>query len=104
MNRPLQHLKQAAQRGPIAGPIASSAVSTSPLADGESAPRSPANDGAPRGTTTTAQQTKRPYATTADVETIASRLSHRDRAILRSTDDHQYLTTRHIEALHFDTI
>ncbi|MDO3175891.1 replication-relaxation family protein [Mycobacteroides abscessus] len=35
---------------------------------------------------------------------MADRLSDRDRAILRSVDDHQFLTARHIEALHFDAI
>lgn len=104
MNRALPQPNPAGQGGPIAGPTASTDAAASPLADRESASRSPANDGAPRGTTTATTPIKRPYATTTDIDAINDRLSDRDRAVLRSVDDHQFLTAHHLEALHFDSI
>ncbi|MDM2124352.1 replication-relaxation family protein [Mycobacteroides abscessus] len=38
------------------------------------------------------------------MDSIASRLSDRDRRILRSVDEHQFLAVQHIETLHFDSV
>lgn len=87
-------------RHPIAHPIASSRPGSSPLVDAEFRPLGLTNDGARTGTTPT-NGPVRHRANTRDVAAIASRLSDRDQAIIQSVADHQFLTTRHIEALHF---
>jgi hypothetical protein len=82
---------------PIAHPAASS--TKPPLTSINSELGFP-NDGAHTGTTpakrTVSQRTKQP-----DVDEIASRLSERDLAILRSVAEHQFLTVRQVEALNF---
>lgn len=58
------------------------------------------NDGAHAGTTLPnlrRKQRMKPH----DIEEIARRLSDRDWAILRSVAEHQFLTIRQVEALHF---
>jgi protein involved in plasmid replication-relaxation len=58
------------------------------------------NDGAHTGTTP-AKLRRKQRIKPRDVEELASWLSERDVAILRSVDEHQFLTVRQIEALHF---
>ncbi|HKP39463.1 replication-relaxation family protein [Mycobacterium sp.] len=58
------------------------------------------NDGAHTGTTLTNSRRKQ-LTQRADVDALSERLSERDWAILRSVAEHQFLTVRHIEAIHF---
>jgi hypothetical protein len=104
MNWPLQQPNQAGQGGPIAGPLASTEPSALPLAEEMSRPIRSGNSGAPRGTTAPATPTSDGRISSTAIDVINDRLSDRDRAVLRSVDDHQFLTVRHIEALHFDSI
>jgi hypothetical protein len=104
MNRQFPQSNPAGQGGPIAGPIASTNASASPLADGQSQPIRSGNSGAPRGTTAPAIPSPDRRISSTAIDVINDRLSDRDRAVLRSVDDHQFLTVRHIEALHFDAI
>lgn len=103
MNGPLQQPNPAA-RGPVAGPVASITSAASTLVDDQSPPIPSGNSGAPRGTTTPAKRPRDQRISASAVDVIRNRLSDRDRAILRSVDDHQFLTIRHIEALHFPSI
>lgn len=84
--------------GPIDAPIASSA--TAPLTSTNIEIGSP-NDGAHTGTTPT-KPTGKQRIQRRDIEALASRLSERDLAILRSVAEHQFLTMRHIQRLHFN--
>lgn len=58
------------------------------------------NDGAQRGTTLPPPRRKRRLMP-RDVPELASWLSERDMAVLQSVSDHQFLTVRQVEALHF---
>jgi hypothetical protein len=104
MNQPVDRTAQGGQSGPTAGPIASSMPSASPLADRQSGPEVLANHGALRGTITSTPRRQRRHITTSVVNDIADRISARDRAVLLSIEQHQFLATRHIEALHFTDI
>lgn len=104
MNMPLHQPNGAGQGGPIAGPIASTEPSASPLADRQSRRIPSGNCGAPRGTTAPPTPSSDGRISSTAIDVINDRLSDRDRLILRSVDDHQFLTARHIEALHFDAI
>lgn len=104
MNRPLHLPNGTGQGGPIAGPIASTNPAASPLAEGQSRPIRSGNSGAPRGTTAPATPSSDGRISSTAIDVINDRLSDRDRLILRSVDDHQFLTARHIETLHFDSI
>lgn len=57
------------------------------------------NDGARTGTTPAPRRKRRLQP--RDVSELASWLSDRDMAVLQSVSDHQFLTVRQIEALHF---
>lgn len=104
MNDLPQQQNPGTQTGPVADPAASNLSPTSPLADNQSAGLPSGNSGAPQGTTasTTRLPDQRISASTIDI--INSRLSGRDRAILRSVDEHQFLTVHQIERLHFASI
>lgn len=104
MNRQFPQSNPPEQDGPIAGPIASTNAPASPLADGRSHSIRSGNSGAPRGTTAPARPSSDRRISSTAIDVINNRLSDRDRAVLRSVDDHQFLTVRHIEALHFNTI
>jgi Replication-relaxation len=104
MNRQLPQSNPAGHSGPIAGPIASTNAPASPLADGQSQPIRSGNSGAPRGTTAPAKPSPDGRISSTAIDVINDRLTDRDRAVLRSVDDHQFLTVRHIEALHFNAI
>lgn len=103
MNTPLSP-QDVGQGGPIAAPIGSSGPVPSPLADRRSGPEVSANDGAPRGTTTGRPHRQRKHITRSFVTDIADNISSRERAILLSIEQHQFLASRHIEALHFADI
>jgi hypothetical protein len=62
--------------------------------------RSALNDGAHTGTTPPPKQ-RRPRIEHHDLIDITAQLSARDIAIIRSIADHQFLTVRQIERLHF---
>lgn len=104
MNQQPQQPTSAEQGGPIAGPAASSTAAPSPLADGQCPPLPSGNSGAPRGTTAPARRTPDQRISASAIDVINRQLSDRDRAILRSVDEHQFLTVHHIETLHFDSI
>jgi hypothetical protein len=104
MNRPLQQSNSAGQGGPIAGPTASTEASALPLADGRSHPIRSGNSGAPQGTTTPTTSSPDVRLSSTAINLINDRLSGRDRAVLRSVVDHQFLTARHLERLYFDAI
>lgn len=104
MNRPPYPQNGTGRGGPIAGPIASDVPSALPLADGQSRRIPSGNSGAPRGTTAPARPSSDGRISATAIDVIADRLSDRDRLVLRSVDDHQFLTARHIEGLHFDAI
>ena len=57
------------------------------------------NDGAQPGTTPPPRPKRRLMA--RDVSELSSWLSERDMAVLQSVSDHQFLTVRQVEALHF---
>ncbi len=103
MNGPLQRPQGAGQRGPIAGPAASITPAAS-LADAQSSGLPSGNCGAPRGTTAPATSSPDRRLSAAAIDVINDRLSGRDRQVLRSVDEHQFLSARHIEALHFDSV
>ncbi|BBX63229.1 hypothetical protein MSAS_24030 [Mycobacterium saskatchewanense] len=90
--------------GPVAGPVASTNPLPSSPVDGQSPSIPSGNSGAPRGTTTPANAPTDQRISASGIDLINNRLSDRDRAILASVDQHQFLTVRHIEALHFDAI
>ncbi|OBK28893.1 hypothetical protein A5634_19860 [Mycobacterium asiaticum] len=104
MNHQRQQLNPAEQDGPIAGPIASTTPAASAPVNGQSRPLPSGNSGAPCGTTGSAKRSVGQRISASAIDVISSRLSDRDRAILRSVDQHQFLTVHHIAALHFDTI
>jgi len=104
MNRPLHQPPGGEQRGPIAGPPASIPYAGTSLEKGQSQPIPSGNSGAPQGTTAPAKSSTDGRLSAAAIDAIDSRLTDRDRAILRSVDDHHFLTARHIEGLHFDAI
>lgn len=56
------------------------------------------NDGAQRGTTPSRRKRR---LLPRDVTELASWLSERDMAVLQSVSEHQFLTVRQVEALHF---
>jgi len=58
------------------------------------------NDGAHTGTTYSSR-TRQQRTQSHDIEALHDRLSERDLAILRSVAEHQFLTVRQVEALHF---
>ena len=89
------------QTHPIAHPIVT--PPSSPLSPAESIPGpiGVPNDGAHTGTTPPSNRSTRRRTRAGDLTAIAARLSDRDRAILRSVAEHQFLTGRQIEALHF---
>ncbi|MGU3500917.1 replication-relaxation family protein [Mycobacterium sp. C31M] len=104
MNRPINGWPGGGPAGPIDGPTASTTRPPSPPVDGQSAGLPSGNSGAPRGTTAAAKRTPDQRISASAIYVINSHLSDRDRAILRSVDDHQFLTVGHLETLHFDAI
>lgn len=104
MNGRPQQPDPAGHGGPIGGPAASNPHAPSPPVDDQSPPIPSGNSGAPRGTTAPARRPTDQRISASAIDVINSRLSDRDRAILRSVDEHQFLTVHHIETLHFDTI
>ena len=86
------------QSGPIGRPIGFSSASPLTSVNNDSGL---ANDGAHTGTTPP-KRTSRQLTYRRDVEAIADRISPRDWSIMKSVAEHQFLTTRHITALHFD--
>ncbi|GFM17893.1 MULTISPECIES: replication-relaxation family protein [unclassified Mycobacterium] len=104
MNHEPQQPNTADGSSPIAGPLASNPPTPSPLADRQSAGLPSGNSGALQGTTARSRRTTDTRLSAAAVDAINQRLSDRDRNILRSVDDHQFLTVGHIESLHFGTI
>lgn len=104
MNHQPPQTNPARQGGPIAGPLASTTPAASAPVNGQSPPLPSGNGGAPWGTTAPAKRTVDQRISASAIDVISSRLSDRDRAILRSVDQHQFLTAQHIQALHFDTI
>lgn len=90
---------QAETDHPIAHPFVSTSIDTSSLAHGNSPSPGAANDGAHTGTTPSRGRHRRTHA--KDVDAIADRLSERDRAILQSVAEHQFLTIRQVERIHF---
>lgn len=109
--RPPSHRQQptagpndgAATGDPFADPVESSPPSVSPLVDAPSVSVRSGNDGALTGATPPAPAERRRLSAAA-LDRIRDRLSDRDRAILASVDQHQFLTAGQIELLHFATI
>lgn len=85
----------------LASHFAPSSSVTPPLVETGNEPTGSPNSGAPRGTTTPAERptSRRTYRNRIDV--IADQLSDRDHAILRSVDQHRFLTVDQIRTLHF---
>ncbi|WP_018599352.1 replication-relaxation family protein [Mycobacterium sp. 155] len=104
MNRAVNSSTADRASGPLAGPAASTGPGTSPLADTDSPPIPSGNSGAPRGTTAPTRRIPDTRLSATAIAIINSRLSDRDRAILQSVDDHQFLTVHHLEALNFNAI
>lgn len=104
MNHQSPQPNPADHSGPIAGPLASNPPVSSPLAERQSAGIPSGNIGAPRGTTEPSRRTTDSRLSAAALDAITHRLSDRDRSILRSVDDHQFLTVSHIESLYFQAI
>lgn len=93
----------AAGDGPVARPVVSPSSSVSPLVHLSSPSVPSGNCGAPQGTTTPVPDPRRRLSAAA-IDRIRDRLSDRDIAVLRSVDEHQFLTARQIEILHFAAI
>ncbi|MFV8241907.1 replication-relaxation family protein [Mycolicibacterium peregrinum] len=94
---------------PIAPPFGPAAPASSSLVDQPEPPTGLTNDGAHAGTThlpsSAPRRTKTaPYRRTSasDIDAIRYRLSSRDIAIIESVAQHRMLSSRQIEALHFD--
>lgn len=104
MSWPLPYPSKGEHGGPIAGPAASTNPVPSPPVNRQCPPLPSGNSGAPRGTTASANRPADQRISASAIDVINSRLSDRDRAILRSVNEHQFLTVHHIETLHFDTI
>ncbi|PEG33897.1 hypothetical protein CQY20_28435, partial [Mycolicibacterium agri] len=83
--------------GPIGGPIR---LSNKPPLTSINGTIAAPNDGAHTGTTPP-RGVSRHRTQRHDIEVLWDRLSDRDLAILRSVDEHQFLTVRQIESLHF---
>lgn len=90
--------------GPADGPAASNTPAPYPPIDAESTGLPSAKCSALQGTTAPATRPVPRRIPNAIVDRIDRQLSDRDRAILRSVDQHQFLSARQIEILHFDTI
>ena len=90
--------------GPVAGPVASTAPAASTPVDGQSRWIPSGNSGAPQGTTAPASRIPDQRISASAIDNINRHLTDRDRTILRSVDQHQFLTVHHIESLHFDSI
>nr|WP_040519442.1 replication-relaxation family protein [Gordonia aichiensis] len=103
MNGPKNGSSGAAHDDPFADPIASSTPPPSPLVDESSASLPSGNDGAHTGTTPPAPTGPR-RVSAASVDRIRDRLSDRDRDVLRSVGEHQFMTSQQIERLHFATV
>jgi len=104
MNHHPQQPNPAEQGGPIGGPFASTTPATTAPVEGQSPALPSGNSGAPQGTTAPAKASTDRRISASALDIINSRLSERDRAILRSVDDHQFLTVHQVETLHFDTV
>jgi hypothetical protein len=104
MNRPIDGWHDAPADGPVAGPAASITPAASTPVDRHSPSLPSGNSGAPQGTTAPASRTSDQRISASAIDTINRHLTDRDRAILRSVDEHQFLTVHHIETLHFDSI
>lgn len=103
MTGPRRGAGQAGDGGPLAGPVVPPTPGTAPPVNGLSPVVPSGNSGAPQGTTAPAPATPRRLSTAA-IERTRSRLSNRDQAILKSVNEHQFLTTGQIERLYFDSI
>jgi hypothetical protein len=86
---------------PLAYPFASNPSAVPPLVDDRNRPIGLGNSGAPRGTTTPARQSSDRRISATGIDVIADQLTERDRTILRSVHEHQFLTVRQIRTLHF---
>lgn len=86
---------------PLGYPLASDSVEDTPLADGGNRPTGLGNSGAPRGTTAPVNTSARQRISATGIDVIADQLTDRDHAILRSVNDHRFLTVQQIQALHF---
>lgn len=82
---------------PLDPPVASSASLSQPRESGRSRRLTAGNT--PRETRTRSQSER---VGRHGLESVRDELSERDWAILRSVADHRFLTTHHIEMLHFD--
>jgi len=104
MNRPISGWQEGPADGPVAGPAASTTRAASTPVDGHSPAVPSGNSGAPQGTTAPASRIPDQRISASAIDVINRHLTDRDRAILRSVDEHQFLTVHHIETLHFDSI
>lgn len=104
MNRPIDGWQGDPACGPVAGPAASTTPAPSSLTDGQSRWIPSGNSGAPQGTTAPASRIPDQRISASAIDVINCHLTDRDRAILRSVDQHQFLTVHHLESLHFDSI
>lgn len=86
---------------PFAYPLAPKPRGRSHLADDQNRPTGVGNSGAPRGTTTPVRRSPERRISATGIDAIAGHLTDRDRAILRSVQQHRFLTVRQIQALHF---
>lgn len=94
---------------PIAPPVGPTALSPSSLVDDPDPSTGLTNDGAHTGTTPPSSPASRQSKTTphrrasaSDIDAIRYRLSSRDIAIIETVAQHRLLSSRQIEALHFD--
>jgi hypothetical protein len=101
MSGAAEHQNPSATGYPLAYPLASKPSAISPLADRPNAPIGAGNSGAPRGTTASASRPTGLRISAPGIDVIADQLSDRDHAILRSVQQHRFLTVHQIRALHF---
>ncbi|OYN77678.1 replication-relaxation family protein [Mycolicibacterium sphagni] len=86
---------------PLGHPLGSTPAHPSPLADERNRLPGLGNSGALEGTTTPAKRPSHRRLSATGITAIADQLSDRDLAIIRSIDDHRFLTVRQIRTIHF---
>jgi hypothetical protein len=101
MNRVANQQGPSSSDYPLAYPLASNPSVTPPLVNRRNPTIGEGNSGAPQGTTTPAIRPTNRRISTPGIDAIANQLSDRDHAILRSVQDHRFLTVNQIRALHF---
>lgn len=104
MTKPANPSKPDVGEYPLGYPLASKLSRDTPLVDRENRPTGATNSGALQGTTAPTTRPPHQRISSSAIDIIDNQLSDRDRAILQSVHDHQFLTVNHIRTLHFSEL